>query len=115
MNKDEKEALEHIQQELLKEEEIPEELQTEPDYLESIKALLGEEEPQEVSLEQTQFFAIPEETETPEDFGDYQDTEEYGWPARRGDARMGLLTVIAALLTLGILGVLLRWILLFLK
>ena len=50
MNKEEKEALERIQQELLKEEAVPEELQTEPDYLESIKALLGEEELREDSM-----------------------------------------------------------------
>lgn len=115
MNKEEKEALERIQQELLKEEAVPEELQTEPDYLESIKALLGEEELREDSMEHTQLFSIPDEEQMPEDFGDYQDTEPAGRSASGGDARMGVLTVTAVLLTLGILGVLLRWVLLFLR
>ena len=114
MNKEEKEALARIQRELIKEESFPDELQTEPDYLESIKELLGEETE---SMEQTVMFQIPEKSSMPEaahadGLADYRDSDEEAIPSTHGDTRMTALIIIAILLTLGILGVLLRWLLL---
>lgn len=116
MMKDEKEALQRIQQELLKEEAVPEELQTDPDDLERIKDLLGESD----SLEQTRLFHAPEELVQEADgtvpgSDDDSDGIDAPDPAPRGDLRMTVLTVTAVLLTLGILGVLLRWVLLVLN